>query len=160
MTSPVVGSVSECLIKPLGQADESNNICYLTPWDIAMLSMHYIQKGLLFKKPATLVDHHDFIKNLLEKLKHSLSLTLFHFYPLAGRLVTHKTEDPPSYVVFVDCNKSDGARFIYATLDMTISDVLSPVDVPPIVHSFFDHHKAVNHFFSQHHLLCTGNENI
>ena len=112
-----------------------------------MLSVHYIQKGLLFKKPpTTLVDQHDFIENLLEKLKHSLSLTLFHFYPLAGRLVTQKTQDPPSYAVLVDCNNnSDGARFIYATLDMTISDIISPIDVPPIVHSLFDHHKAVNH---------------
>ncbi|CAJ1973401.1 unnamed protein product [Sphenostylis stenocarpa] len=143
MNSPVVRSVSECFIKPSGQTQESEHIINLTPWDIAMLSMHYIQKGLLFKKPATLVDQQDFIENLLEKLKHSLSLTLFHFYPLVGHLVTNK--DPSSYTIFVDCNNTDGARFIYATLDMTISDILSPVDVPPIVHSFFDSHKAVNH---------------
>ncbi|CAJ1973402.1 unnamed protein product [Sphenostylis stenocarpa] len=145
MNSPVVNSVSECFIKPSGQAQESEQICNLTPWDIAMMSVHHIQKGLLFKKPATLADQQDFIENLLEKLKHSLSLTLSHFYPLAGRLVTNKTKHPSSYTVFVDCNNSNGARFIYATLDMTISDILSPVDVPPIVHSFFDHHKAVNH---------------
>ncbi|KAK8465362.1 hypothetical protein PHAVU_009G066200 [Phaseolus vulgaris] len=143
MNSPVVGSVSECFIKPLGPAQDSIGICNLTPWDIAMLSMHYIQKGLLFRKPATLVDRQDFIENLLKKLKHSLSLTLFHFYPLAGHLVTNK--GPSSCTIFVDGNNKDGARFIYATLDLTIFDILSPVDVPPIVHSFFDHHKAVNH---------------
>ncbi|KAG5030717.1 hypothetical protein GLYMA_06G041400v4 [Glycine max] len=147
MSTHVVRHVSECFVKPHCPGQESNQICNLTPWDIAMLSVHYIQKGLLFKKPpTTLVDQHDFIENLLEKLKHSLSLTLFHFYPLAGRLVTQKTQDPPSYAVLVDCNNnSDGARFIYATLDMTISDIISPIDVPPIVHSLFDHHKAVNH---------------
>ncbi|KAK7410049.1 hypothetical protein VNO78_00528 [Psophocarpus tetragonolobus] len=145
MNCPVVQSVSECFIKPVGEAEETKQICNLTPWDIAMLSLHHIQKGLLFKKPAPLVNNQYFMQNLLEKLKHSLSLTLFHFYPLAGRLVTQETEDPPSHVVFVDCNKSDGARFIYATLNMTISDILFPVDVPHIVHSFFDHHKAVNH---------------
>ncbi|KAG5048158.1 hypothetical protein AAZV13_04G037500 [Glycine max] len=145
-TPPVVERVSECFIKPQHSNHESNQICYLTPWDIAMLSAHYIQKGLLFKKPSSpLVSHNNFIENLLQKLKHSLSLTLFHFYPLAGRLVTHQTHDPPFYAVFVDCNNSDGARFIHATLDMTISDILSPVDVPPIVQSLFDHHKAVNH---------------
>ncbi|KAK8465366.1 hypothetical protein PHAVU_009G066650 [Phaseolus vulgaris] len=85
------------------------------------------------------------MENLLEKLKHSLSLTLFHFYPLSGRLVTHKTQQPPSYTVSVDCNNSDGARFIYAALDVTISDLLSPVDIPSVFHSFFDHHKALNH---------------
>ena len=28
---------------------------------------------------------------------------------------------------------------------MSISDILSPVDVPTVVQSFFDHHMAVNH---------------
>ncbi|KAL2346417.1 hypothetical protein Fmac_000417 [Flemingia macrophylla] len=141
-STPAVERVSECLIKP---QRESNQVCHLTPWDIAMLSAHYIQKGLLFKKPTPLVNEQGFMKNLLEKLKHSLSLTLFHFYPLSGRLVTHKTQHPPFYAVFVDCTNSDGARFIHATLDMAISDIFSPTDVPPIVHSLFDHHKAVNH---------------
>ncbi|TKY75052.1 acetyltransferase protein [Spatholobus suberectus] len=145
MSTPAVQLVSECFIKPQRPTHESNHICYLTPWDIAMLSAHYIQKGLLFKKPAPLVNQDDFIENLLDKLKHSLSLTLFHFYPLAGRLVTHKTQDPPFYAVFVDCRNSSGAKFIHATLDMTISDILSPPDVLPIVQSLFDHHRAVNH---------------
>lgn len=101
-----------------------------------MLSAHHIQKSLLFKKPTI---QQDFIHNLLEKLKHSLSLTLFHFYPLAGRLVTQKTENPPSYTIFVDCKNSPGAKFIHATLDITINEILSPVDVPEIVQSFFDH---------------------
>ncbi|KAK7376569.1 hypothetical protein VNO78_34512 [Psophocarpus tetragonolobus] len=52
-----------------------------------MLSCHYIQKGLLFKKPSPLLNEQDFIENLLEKLKHSLSLALFHFYPLSGCLI-------------------------------------------------------------------------
>ncbi|RDX90478.1 putative acetyltransferase, partial [Mucuna pruriens] len=145
MSTPAVQRVSECFIKLQRPNHESNQICYLTPWDIAMLSAHYIQKGLLFKKPSPLVNQQDFMDNLLDKLKHSLSLTLFHFYPLTGHLVTHKTQDPPFYAVFVDCTNSSGARFIHATLDMTISDILSPVHVPPIVQSFFDHHKAVNH---------------
>ncbi|CAL0327077.1 unnamed protein product [Lupinus luteus] len=85
-------------------------------------------------------------QNLLDNLKRSLSVALIHFYPLFGRLVTQKTHDPHSYVVFVDCSSnSPGARFIYATLDMTISDILSPIDTPFIVQSLFDHHKAVNH---------------
>ncbi|KAG5018378.1 hypothetical protein AAZX31_06G038600 [Glycine max] len=145
MITPVVRRISECFVKPHGLTEMSNQTCHLTHWDIAMLSMHYIQKGLLFKKPTPLVDRHDFIGNLLGKLKHSLSLTLSHFYPLAGRLVTHQTQNPPSYTVSVDCKNSDGARFIYATLDMTISDILSPVDIPLVVQSLFDHHKALNH---------------
>ncbi|RDX90480.1 hypothetical protein CR513_27649, partial [Mucuna pruriens] len=106
MNSPSVKSVSECFIKPLGPAEESNQICNLTPWDIVMLSMHYIQKGLLFKNAT-----------LSPKKPKTLPLILFSLI----------------------------ATVIYSTLDITIFDILSPVDVPPIVHSFFDNHKAVNH---------------
>ncbi|KAK7309779.1 hypothetical protein RJT34_06783 [Clitoria ternatea] len=136
MSTPAVERVSECFVTPESPTQESNQICHLAPWDIAMLSVNYIQKGMLFKKPTPLVDPQHFIQNPLNNLKHSVSLALSHFYPLAGRLVTQKTQDPPSYVVFVDCKNSPGAKFIYATLNMTISDILSPIDVPPIVQSY------------------------
>ncbi|CAL5204686.1 unnamed protein product [Lathyrus oleraceus] len=146
MSTPSLNHISECFIKPYPPIEDSNQICYLSPWDICMLSANYIQKGLLFKKPtSSLVNQPDFIDNLLIKLKHSLSLTLFHYYPLSGRLVTKKTQDPPSYTVFVDCKNSPGAKFIYATLDINIDNILSPIEVPPIVQSFFDHDRAVNH---------------
>ncbi|MED6194902.1 hypothetical protein PIB30_032812 [Stylosanthes scabra] len=141
--SGVVERMSECFIKPHLPTKESTQFFHLTPWDIVPLSIHYIQKGLLFMKPQN--QPQDFTHNLLHNLKHSLSLTLVHFYPLAGRLVTHQTQNPPSYSVSVDCINSPGARFIHATLDLTVSDILSPVHVPPIVHSFFDLNKAVNH---------------
>jgi len=146
MSIPSLNIVSECFIKPYPTIKDSNQICYLTHWDIAMLSTHYNQKGLLFKKPtSSSLNQQHFTENLVEKLKHSLSLTLFHFYPLSGRLVTKKSEDPHSYTVFVDCKNSPGAKFIHATLDITINDILTPIDVPPIVQSFFDHDKAVGH---------------
>lgn len=111
-----------------------------------MLSVQYIQKGLLFAKPPQTENQQGFkITDFLEDLKQSLSLTLVHFYPLAGRLATSKSENPPSYVVFVDCNNSPGARFTYATVDLTTSDVLSPTYVPLVVQSFFDHDRALNH---------------
>ncbi|KAI9106556.1 hypothetical protein K1719_022084 [Acacia pycnantha] len=142
MNSPSsVRRISECFIKPPIPSNDSNPICYLSPWDILMLSSHYIQKGLLFLKPSP-HNHPLFIDSLLNRLKRSLSLTLLHFYPLTGRLVTTPL---PSYSVFVDCHNSEGARFIYATLDMTVSHILSPVDVPSVAQSFFDHDRAVNH---------------
>ncbi|EXC17273.1 putative acetyltransferase [Morus notabilis] len=112
-----------------------------------MLSAHYIQKGLLFAKPrqATKEDGNGFMEALLDRLKNSLSKALVHFYPLSGRLKTIKAQNPPSTLVYVDCNDSPGAKFIYATLNMTMSDILSETYVPLVVQSFFDHHKAVNH---------------
>ncbi|GMN37722.1 hypothetical protein TIFTF001_007047 [Ficus carica] len=147
MSSPTVQLISECFIKPYPPPEEFKQPFYLTPSDLAMLSAHYIQKGLLFAKPpqATNQVGNGFMEILLDRLKNSLSLTLVHFYPLAGRLKTIKGENPPSYSVYVDCNDSPGAKFIYANLDMTASDILSQTYVPPFVQSFFDHHKAVNH---------------
>ncbi|KAJ9674363.1 hypothetical protein PVL29_023737 [Vitis rotundifolia] len=94
-----------------------------------MLSVNYIQKGLLFSKPPAVDDPQNFMATLLDRLKDSLALTLDHFYPLAGRLATKKEDSPPSYVVFVDCNNSPGAKFIYAALS----------------NHFFDHDRVINH---------------
>lgn len=143
--TPSVRHIWECFVKPHHTPEDSKKPLYLTPWDLAMLSVHYIQKGLLFAKPPQANGDENFIESLLDKLKQSLSLALVHFYPLAGRLKTVKTENPHSFYVHVDGNDSPGAKFIYATLDMTVSDILSPVDVPPIVQSLFDHDRAVNH---------------
>ncbi|GAB4852217.1 hypothetical protein Ancab_016409 [Ancistrocladus abbreviatus] len=131
--------VSESFIKPKYQVEESKQPMYLSPYDLALLSLHYMQKGLLFTKPP-LFD----VEIFLASLKHSLSITLIHFYPLAGQFVTNSEEDQHSCLIFVDCNKGNGARFIHATLDMTINDVLSPIDVPKVVQSLFDHDRAIN----------------
>nr|GMC50358.1 uncharacterized acetyltransferase At3g50280-like [Ipomoea batatas] len=94
------------------------------------------KKGHLFAKPPSFD-----LTTFLHTLKHSLSLTLVHFYPLAGRLSTAKGEDGAGFTVFIDCENSPGARFVLASVDLTVADILSPVDVPLIVQSFFDHDR-------------------
>ncbi|KAM3710360.1 hypothetical protein ACB098_01G025200 [Castanea mollissima] len=142
---PKIRYVFESFVKPQNALGESKRTLYLTPWDLGLASLNYIQKGLLFTKHPTANNEEDFIKSLLDRLKRSLSVTLVHFYPLAGRLVTQKIENPPSSLIFIDCSNSPGAKFIYADLDMKVSDILSPVDVPSIIQSFFDHDRAVNY---------------
>jgi hypothetical protein len=142
---PKVRHISKCFVKPQHVVEESKRPFYLTPWDFLMLTANYIQKGLLFTKPPAADDQEGIINTLLDMLKNSLSLTLVHFYPLAGRLVTQQNENPPSCVIFVDCDNNPGAKFIHAALDMTISDILSSVDVPLVVQSFFDHGRALNY---------------
>ncbi|KAG7549912.1 Transferase [Arabidopsis thaliana x Arabidopsis arenosa] len=117
--------------------------------DHVMLSMHYIQKGLLFLKPSfsesgNAVTPKEFMDTLLQKLKDSLATTLIHFYPLAGRLSTLKTDNPRYHSVFVDCNNSPGAGFIHAKSDLSVSDILGSKYVPLVVQSLFDHHKSLN----------------
>ncbi|KAL9231184.1 hypothetical protein vseg_006441 [Gypsophila vaccaria] len=146
MSTKAVDHISECFIRPKYETDESKQPFYLTPMDYLMLSVHYIQKGLLFTKPSTVINGEAFSTEVfLESLKQSLSLALVHFYPLAGRLATGVDEEKRECLVFVDCNKGPGARFIHASLDMSISDVLSPTDVPLVVQSFFDHDRCVGH---------------
>jgi hypothetical protein len=140
-----VRHISECFVKPEHALEEAKRPFYLTPWDLAMLSSHYIQKGLLFTKPPAADEQEGFIDTLLNRLKLSLSTALVHFYPLSGRLVTKTNENPPSCLIYVDCDNSPGAKFIHAALDMTISEILSPIDVPLVVQSFFDHDRALNY---------------
>ncbi|XP_028107299.1 uncharacterized acetyltransferase At3g50280-like [Camellia sinensis] len=148
MNPPNVQYISECFIKPKSSADKEETkqpIIHLAPWDLTMLSIHYIQKGLLFVKPSSMNDQENTVQALLERLKESLSRTLVPFYPLAGRLATSKQENPPHYYVYIDNHNSPGAKFIHATVNLTVSDILSPVDVPQVVQSFFDHDRAINH---------------
>ncbi|KAA3476621.1 putative acetyltransferase [Gossypium australe] len=101
----------------------------LTPWDLQLLLVGPVQKGLLFPKPQ----HKN---SFINHLKTSLSDTLLYFPPLSGRLAT--TEHDDEKVSFlIDCNNT-GALFIHAKADgVTISDIIEPVYVPSIVHSFF-----------------------
>ncbi|KAI3513095.1 hypothetical protein L1887_20421 [Cichorium endivia] len=142
MEAPTVKIISDCFVKPKFVSEEAKKPIYFSPWDLAMISVNYIQKGLLFPRP----ENQDFsITTFLEELKESLSATLTHFHPLAARLATVKLENPPSVVIFMNPENSPGARFIHSAVDLTVAEILTPVDVPLIVQSFFDHHKAIDH---------------
>lgn len=132
--------ISECSVKPLN-LDESTHRIELTPWDLRLLSVDPIQKGLLFLKPKPQPQQ----KYLIHHLKTSLSRTLDFFPPLAGRLHTTTNSDN-SISFFINCN-NEGAIFTHATLTLTLTlaDILDPVYVPNIVHSFFPLNGTANH---------------
>ncbi|CAL9229567.1 unnamed protein product [Arabidopsis halleri] len=148
-SSSEVKIISKCFVKPKTLPEKWKEPYHISPMDHVMLSIHYIQKGLLFLKPSfsesdNEVKPKEFIETLLQKLKDSLAIALVHFYPLAGRLSTLKTNDSRSHSVFVDCNDSPGAGFIHAESDLSVSDILGSKYVPLVVQSFFDHHKVLN----------------
>ncbi|GMP58629.1 hypothetical protein CsSME_00022230 [Camellia sinensis var. sinensis] len=144
MNPPNVQYILECFIKPMSspEEEETKQPIHLTPWNLTMLSTHYIQKGLLFVKPSSMNNQENTVQPLLERHKKALSFTLD---PLAGRLAMSKQEIPPHYSVYINIDNSPGAKFIHATVNLTVSDILSLVDVPLVVQSFFDHDKAINH---------------
>lgn len=132
--------ISECFIKPKHEIEPSKQPYYLAPADLFFLSLDPMQKGLLFhEKPKNIL-------NFLDKFRNSLSLSLVHFFPLAGKLVTQKFHDEHASWVYVDCINGKGARLIHASIELRLADLLSSVDVNPIVPSFFDlGERTVNH---------------
>ncbi|XP_077238116.1 putative acetyltransferase At3g50280 [Tasmannia lanceolata] len=137
MSQAAVRHISTCTIKPHRIPNEEEKHCPLTAWDLPLLSVHYIQKGLLFYKPQQQEPKQN-LQPIIDRLKNSLSLALDHFFPLSGRLVTHSDS------IFLDCNAA-GAEFIQAAAELTVADVLTPHDIPPIVESFFALNEAVNY---------------
>ncbi|KAG6481298.1 uncharacterized acetyltransferase At3g50280-like isoform X1 [Zingiber officinale] len=138
-SSVTLHRISTSIIKPPPSSLDSRRVSYLTPYDLFTLSMHYIQNGLLFCHPVTL--------DLIAGLKTALSLTLHHFRPLAGRLVSEPTCDASGggIQVYVDWN-DQGAEFIHASAPhVSAADVASP-DVPCFLHpSFFPLNGAVSY---------------
>ncbi|KAL3521184.1 hypothetical protein ACH5RR_019333 [Cinchona calisaya] len=116
--------VSKCSIFPCQKSTLGD--LKLSVSDLPMLSCHYIQKGCLFTRPPIP------FSDLISLLKRSLSTTLPHFPPLAGRLVT----DSDGYV-YITCNDA-GVEFTHANAShLRIRDVLGFIDVPHEVKEFF-----------------------
>ncbi|KAI3850941.1 hypothetical protein MKX03_007364 [Papaver bracteatum] len=150
-------------LKP--QHIQTKQVYHLTPWDLQLMSAHYIQVGLLFAKPPSPLLDISSVDNVedwdhfssgafVDQLKHSLSQTLGRFLPLSGRFVTNKHTDPPSSSISIECNdkydSSQGVEFIVAAAPITVNDILSPCYVPPITRSFFTLHdegsmSMINH---------------
>ena len=122
--------ISTTMIQATNHGDENSThkIINLAPWDLKYLKMAPIQKGLLFHKPKT---------NQIDHLKQTLSSTLNFFPPLAGRLVITQHDELNNASCSIICNNV-GALFVHAIAEnTTISDILQPKYVPPIVSSLF-----------------------
>ncbi|PKA64440.1 putative acetyltransferase [Apostasia shenzhenica] len=147
--APTVEIVSKLTVTPPEPCPSSaagSRRHHLTPWDIAMLNTHYIQKGLLFTDiPPCLSAHHIF-----HRLRISLAAALQHFYPLAGRLVTEKVIGEDGEIagvkVYIDCS-GKGALLVHAVArNITAGDVLAVgKDTPSFVKSFFPLDGAISH---------------
>ncbi|XP_022871493.1 uncharacterized acetyltransferase At3g50280-like [Olea europaea var. sylvestris] len=132
MPSQSLTQMSKCTIFP-DQISSMDDL-KLSVSDLPMLSCHYIQKGCLFTRPPLP------FTELVSLLKRSLSQTLTHFPPLAGRLTT----DEKGYV-YITCNDA-GVEFIHANAShIYIRDIIRPTDVPQIVKTFFSFDQTVSY---------------
>ncbi|CAA7056872.1 unnamed protein product [Microthlaspi erraticum] len=110
--------ISTSIVRPreVNQAGRVKEI-HLTPWDLFLLQLCYLQRGLLFPKPDSKID------DILSRLKTSLSIALDHFYPFAGRLVKVKNDDG-SVSFSVNCDGS-GVKFVHASAtSIQLSDIV------------------------------------
>lgn len=124
--------LSKCTVFPSQKSSLSD--LKLSVSDLPMLSVHYIQKGCLFTRPPFPM------AQLVSLLKLSLSHTLTHFPPLAGRFVT----DSDGYV-YISCN-DDGVDFVHASAThIFIRDVIGSIDVPDHVKEFFPLDRTVSY---------------
>ncbi|XP_070003301.1 uncharacterized acetyltransferase At3g50280-like [Nicotiana sylvestris] len=130
--SGAVTLIKKCTIFPSQKSSIPD--LKLSVSDLPMLSVHYIQKGCLFTRPPFSIAH------LISLLKLSLSQTLTHFPPLAGRLLT----DQDGYV-YISCNDA-GVDFEHATAtDIFIRDVIGSIDVLDHVKEFFPFDRTVSY---------------
>ncbi|KAI9114604.1 hypothetical protein K1719_014302 [Acacia pycnantha] len=130
--------ISTSNIHLASQNSDSTRKIELGPWDLQVLLLDLIQVGFLYHYPKANKD------TVIQHLKSSLSFTLDFFPQLAGRLAVIEHDDGTSSV-FIHCNNT-GALFIHALAEnLTISDILLPVFLPPIVRSFFPLIEAKNY---------------
>ncbi|WRX08991.1 hypothetical protein QQP08_001478 [Theobroma cacao] len=124
----------------------------LTPWDLRLLPLGPIQKGLLFPRPKPSPEK-EIENTLIHHLKASLAHTLDYFPPLAGRLAT--TEHDDDTISFcIDCNNS-GALFIHAEAD-GVTELVDGVFVGcTINHSVVDG-SSFWHFFNSWSEISRG----
>ncbi|KAH7688626.1 Transferase protein [Dioscorea alata] len=144
-----VHTLSRCVIKPSQPEDrqkKQHEVLHLTPWDLRLIPIEYIQYGILFSKPPDATN--DGIMPFINQLKTSLTVALGYFYPLAGRLniVRHHKATTPFVTISLTCN-NEGAEFIHAvtTRKFTTAEMADSFVVPPLTQLFFPLNKVKNH---------------
>ncbi|KAG7017240.1 BAHD acyltransferase DCR [Cucurbita argyrosperma subsp. argyrosperma] len=142
-SSSSISIVSKCSVFPYQPSSLNSVKLKLSVSDLPMLSCHYIQKGVLLSSPPySLADFVSF-------LKLSLSATLSHFPPLAGRFST----DADGYV-YILCNDA-GVEFIEAKAKhLTLHALLSPLDLPVYFKDFFYFDRTISYSGHSNPLLA------
>ncbi|KAL6659567.1 hypothetical protein ACP70R_003607 [Stipagrostis hirtigluma subsp. patula] len=127
--------VSRRMVRPSPSASSETSsepeTVHLTPWDLQMLTVDYIQKGVLLPRPPAGVD-------VVERLASSFARALARFYPFAGRLVAEEHGGDGTVTVSLRCT-GEGAEFVHAVAapGVTAADVASSLYIPRVVWSFF-----------------------
>ncbi|PAN33301.1 hypothetical protein PAHAL_6G010100 [Panicum hallii] len=124
-TSPPMANGNGC-----HPAKEEVEVIHLTPWDLRLISIDYIQKGILLPKPPVSG------VSLVKALQSSFARALRLFYPFAGRLASEERGDG-TVSVFLRCT-DEGAEFVHAVAPgVAVADIVSSLYTPSVVWKFY-----------------------
>ncbi|MCL7048445.1 hypothetical protein MKW94_025256 [Papaver nudicaule] len=155
MSSVDVRHVFTTKVRPASYIDEptvNHRRIDLNPWDLLFLRFTYMQRGLLFtKQEGTSTES---INNKISHLKTSLSHTLDHFYPLAGRLAIERHKDDNTISVYIDSN-FEGVELLHAIADISVEDIVSPTYVPQSLIDLLVPLNGVPNYEGQSHPLLS-----
>ncbi|KAJ1434624.1 Transferase [Sesbania bispinosa] len=108
MAEPIVHKlVEQCRVGPASPPDPTTNrttTLPLTFLDLSLAGPVYVRRQFFYNYPYST---HHFYETTLPSLKRSLSLTLQHFFPLAGNLLC----PPKPHKPFISCSADDSVTF-------------------------------------------------
>ncbi|CAL0318745.1 unnamed protein product [Lupinus luteus] len=94
----------------------------LTYFDMFWLRFHPVERIFFYSFPSQHTDPSFFYDQIVPNLKTSLSLTLQHFLPLAGKLVWPEDSEKP--IVQYNPDDDDGVSLVIAESDANFNDIL------------------------------------
>ncbi|KAM0863424.1 hypothetical protein ACQ4PT_044597 [Festuca glaucescens] len=118
--------MSRRMVRPSNWDEPPREDIHLTPWDLRLLSVDYIQKGVLLPVPPAAGDR------LVGTLASSLARALGRYYHLAGRLAVDERGDG-TVTVRLRCT-GEGAELVHATAaGVAVADLTGSVYTPSSV---------------------------
>ncbi|OIW16742.1 hypothetical protein TanjilG_14512 [Lupinus angustifolius] len=94
----------------------------LTYFDVFWLRFHPVERTFFYSFPSQHTDPSFFYDQVVPKLKTSLSLTLQHFLPLAGKIVWPEDSEKP--IIQYNPGDDDGVSLVIAESDANFNDIL------------------------------------
>nr|CAB3479719.1 unnamed protein product [Digitaria exilis] len=121
---------------PPKEEDDDVEVIHLTPWDLRLISIDYIQKGILLPNPPVTG------ADLIEAMESSFARALVRFYPFAGRLAADERGDG-TVTVSLRCT-GEGAEFVHAVApEVAAADIVSSLYTPPVVWDFYSFNQVL-----------------
>ncbi|CAK8540740.1 unnamed protein product [Lathyrus sativus] len=110
-------------VVPTSSTQITTTIKPLTYFDLFWLRFHPVERVFFYTLPVSQSHPSFFFQKLVPKFKSSLSLTLQHFLPLAGRIVW-PSDSPKPFIQFNLNDNDDGVSLLIAESDLDFNHVI------------------------------------